>query len=58
MDKTRETMDLLFEMSVLLNTGLDKETLAHCVSLCEMGVNPEAIATVIKELKRESKNKV
>ena len=55
MEATRETMDLLYEMSVLLNTGLDKESLAHCVSLCEAGVNPEALATVIKELKRESR---
>jgi mitotic-spindle organizing protein 1 len=51
MEKTRETMDLVYEMSLLLNTGLDKQTLAHCVSLLEQGVNPEALATVIKELK-------
>lgn len=55
MDNTRETMSLLHEISILLNTGLDKETLAHCVSLCESGVNPEALATVIKELARESR---
>nr|KAJ3422349.1 GTPase-activating protein [Polyrhizophydium stewartii] len=53
--QARETMDILYEISVLLNTGLDKEALAHCVSLCEAGVNPEALAAVIKELKRESR---
>ncbi|RUS21002.1 mitotic-spindle organizing gamma-tubulin ring associated-domain-containing protein [Endogone sp. FLAS-F59071] len=45
---------VLYEMSTLLNTGLDRESLALCVSLCESGVNPEALAAVIKELKRES----
>ncbi|XP_041367600.1 mitotic-spindle organizing protein 1-like [Gigantopelta aegis] len=50
----RETMDILMEMSKLLNTGLDGETLMTCVRLCEGGVNPEALALVIKELRRES----
>jgi mitotic-spindle organizing protein 1 len=40
----------------LLNTGLDKESLALCVSLCESGVNPEALAAVIKEMRRESRS--
>ena len=38
----------------LMNTGLDSESLAICIKLCESGVNPEALAAVIKELKRES----
>ena len=65
----------------LLNTGLDSETLAICVRLCEQvpddleilemefmpdfplirllnnftqGANPEALATIIRELRRES----
>jgi mitotic-spindle organizing protein 1 len=35
---------VLYEISSLLNTGLDKHTLSLCVSLCENGVNPEALA--------------
>jgi hypothetical protein len=35
---------VLFEMSQLLNTQLDKETLATCVSMIESGANPEAVA--------------
>ncbi|KAK7486695.1 hypothetical protein BaRGS_00022096 [Batillaria attramentaria] len=50
----RETLDTLMEMSKLLNTGLDSDTLALCVRLCENGVNPEALALVIQELRRES----
>ncbi|GFO33810.1 mitotic-spindle organizing protein 1 [Plakobranchus ocellatus] len=49
-----ETLDLMKEMSRLLNTGLDEETLALCLQLCENGVNPEALAEVIKEMWRES----
>lgn len=51
-----QAMDLLYEMSILLNTGLDKETLATCVTLLEHGVNAEALATTIKELKRQAIN--
>ncbi|EDQ89917.1 uncharacterized protein MONBRDRAFT_16892, partial [Monosiga brevicollis MX1] len=43
----------LFEVSRILNTGLDRETLAICVSLMEAGINPEALAAVVKELRRE-----
>lgn len=46
-----ETMDNLLEISKLLNTGLDAETLNVCVQLCELGINPEAISTVIKEIR-------
>ena len=43
------------EISGLLNTGLDEETLRVCVQLLEAGVNPEALATVVQELWRETK---
>ncbi|KAF9920954.1 Mitotic-spindle organizing protein 1 [Linnemannia zychae] len=52
--EARQAMDILTEISSILNTGLDRETLSVCVSLCESGVNPEALAAVIKELRRES----
>ena len=50
----KETFQTLFEISRLLNTGLDMETLAICVRLCENGANPEALAIIIRELRRES----
>ena len=49
----RESLDTLLEISNLLNTGLDAESLQICVKLCEAGVNPEALAAVVKELRRE-----
>jgi len=50
----RQAIDVLHEISTLLNTKLDRTTLSVCVSLIENGVNPEALAAVIKELRRES----
>nr|GAT46730.1 predicted protein [Mycena chlorophos] len=49
----QQTLDILYEMSELLNTQLDKETLTTCVRMIESGVNPEALAAVIQELRRE-----
>ncbi len=48
-----QTIDVLHEISAILDCGLDKETLSVLVSLCESGVNPEALAAVVKELRRE-----
>ena len=45
---------VLFDISQLLNTGLDRATLNVLVGLTETGVNPEALAAVVKELRRES----
>lgn len=45
---------MLFDISQLLQTGLDRETLAALVGLTESGINPEALAAVVKELRREA----
>ena len=56
--EAKEAMDLIYELSVILNTGLDKKLLAQCVyktnkvSLIESGVNPEALSSLVKELKK------
>ena len=41
-------------MSQILNCGVDKNTLAILLGLIENGVNPQALAAVMSELKRES----
>ncbi|CRG85235.1 hypothetical protein PISL3812_02347 [Talaromyces islandicus] len=50
----REVIDILYEISTLLNTHLDRTELSLCVSLIENGVNPDALAAVIKELRKEA----
>ncbi|KFY34979.1 hypothetical protein V494_06314 [Pseudogymnoascus sp. VKM F-4513 (FW-928)] len=52
----REVVDILDEIATLLNTNLDRHTLSLCISMVENGVNPEALATVIKELRREAED--
>ena len=41
------------EISDLLNTGLDSESLNICVQLLEAGVNPEALASVVRTIRQE-----
>ncbi|KAG5891668.1 hypothetical protein JTB14_020086 [Gonioctena quinquepunctata] len=53
MKEAKETFQSLMELSKLLCTGLEPETLAVCIRLCEAGVNPELLATVIRELRKE-----
>jgi len=53
-NSAQQTLDILYDISRLLNTQLDKETLATCVGMIESGVNPEALAAVVQELRREN----
>ncbi|TFJ81069.1 hypothetical protein NSK_007712 [Nannochloropsis salina CCMP1776] len=52
-----EALEAMHEISKILNTGLDRETLAILVNLCEAGVNPEALALVVQELRGEAARK-
>ncbi|KAL1627975.1 hypothetical protein SLS56_006118 [Neofusicoccum ribis] len=49
----REVIDILHEIATLLNTNLNRTQLSFCVSLIENGVNPEALANVIRELREQ-----
>ncbi|KAH8687827.1 mitotic-spindle organizing protein 1 [Tricladium varicosporioides] len=52
--QARQIIDVFHEISTILNADLDRETLSICISLIENGVNPEALATVVKELKKDA----
>lgn len=52
--KANETLSIVHEISNILDTGLDKETLSILIGLIESGVNPEALAAVVRELRREA----
>jgi hypothetical protein len=39
--KAEQGLDLAYEISKILDTGLDKKTLEILIALCENGVNPE-----------------
>ncbi|MED6217238.1 hypothetical protein PIB30_015800 [Stylosanthes scabra] len=49
----RESLELAFQMSNILDTGLDRHTLFVLIALCDLGVNPEALAALVKELRNE-----
>ncbi|KMT15211.1 hypothetical protein BVRB_3g063220 [Beta vulgaris subsp. vulgaris] len=49
----RDSLELAFQMSNILDTGLDRHTLSVLIALCDLGLNPEALAAVVKELRRE-----
>ncbi|XP_075637637.1 mitotic-spindle organizing protein 1B-like [Castanea sativa] len=49
----RESLDLAFHMSNILDTGLDRHTLSVLIALCDLGLNPESLAAVVKELRTE-----
>ncbi|KAJ0078664.1 hypothetical protein Patl1_22411 [Pistacia atlantica] len=40
-------------MSNILDTGLDRHTLSVLIALCDLDLNTEALAAVVKELRRE-----
>ncbi|CAI5730948.1 unnamed protein product [Hyaloperonospora brassicae] len=49
-----EVMETVYELSRLLNTGLDRDTLAILMALIQKGVNPEALAAVVKDLRNDA----
>ncbi|PIA33389.1 hypothetical protein AQUCO_04100075v1 [Aquilegia coerulea] len=49
----RESLDLAFHMSNILDTGLDRHTLSLLIALSDVGLNPEALAALVKELRKE-----
>ena len=54
LNSASQTVDVVYQLSLLLNTGLDRSTVALLIGLCECGVNPEALATVVRELRSEA----
>lgn len=54
--QARETFQMLYQISQLLCTGLDADTLTTCIRLCELGVDPEILAHVIKEIRKMGEN--
>ncbi|RKU47380.1 hypothetical protein DL546_006935 [Coniochaeta pulveracea] len=52
----QQAVDILHEISTILNCHLDRRMLSICISMIENGVNPEALATVVKELRAETQN--
>ncbi|KAI1373771.1 mitotic-spindle organizing gamma-tubulin ring associated-domain-containing protein [Hypoxylon crocopeplum] len=50
----QQAVDILHEISTVLNCHLDRRTLSICISMIENGVNPEALANVVQFLRKEA----
>ncbi|OEL25021.1 hypothetical protein BAE44_0013958 [Dichanthelium oligosanthes] len=48
--QAKESLELTFQMSQILDTGLDRHTLSLLMALCDRGANPEALAALVREL--------
>ncbi|CAK4091727.1 unnamed protein product [Aphanomyces euteiches] len=53
----KEAFETVYELSRLLNTGLDRESLSILIALIEKGVNPEALAAAVKEMRKSASSK-
>lgn len=51
--QSQELRTQLSNMSKMLNTGLTDEQLDICVQLCEAGVNPQALAEIVKQIRTQ-----
>lgn len=51
--QSQELMTQLANLSKMLNTGLTEEQLNICVQLCEAGVNPQALAEIVKQIRTQ-----
>ncbi|KAL5369162.1 hypothetical protein CPHLJ_4g2760 [Cryptosporidium parvum] len=49
----QEVLETLADISSLLNTGLDKETILILIKLLELGVQPETLSELVIEIRRE-----
>lgn len=53
LDSAKDTLDILGEMSTILKTGLDAESLAISYRLVDNGINPQTLAEVVSKLRTE-----
>ncbi|PWA53859.1 atGCP3 interacting protein 1 [Artemisia annua] len=44
----KESLELVFLMSYILGTGLDRHTLSVLIAICDLGLKPKALAVVVK----------
>lgn len=48
--QAKDSLELAFQMSQILDSGLDRHTLSLLMALCDRGANPEALAALVREL--------
>ena len=54
LEESKESLEILYEMSQILNCGISREILSILITMIEKGVNPEALVQVVKEMRNEN----
>lgn len=52
-NQSQELRTYLKNISKMLNTQLTDEQLEICIQMCESGVNPEALAEIVKQIREQ-----
>ncbi|KAK0522028.1 hypothetical protein OC834_006437 [Tilletia horrida] len=50
---SKDAVDALFDISQAVRTGLSRDQLQACLALVDQGISGEAVAAIVKELRRE-----
>jgi mitotic-spindle organizing protein 1 len=48
--QAKESLELAFQISQILDTGLNHHTLSLLMALCDRGANPEALTALVRAL--------
>lgn len=54
MEDAKQTLDAVYELSMLMKCGVDRNTLSILVSMIESGIKPEQLAAIVEEIKRKT----
>lgn len=49
----QEVLETLVDISMLLNTGLDRDSILILIKLIELGVQPETLSELVIEIRKE-----
>ena len=53
LSSSRESIDIVCQLSDLLRTGLNRDALVAVIDLLESGLSPDAVAAAVLELRKE-----
>jgi len=56
--KQEQELDSLFELSNIVNSGLDKKVISIITDLLEMNIDPNSIVSILEELRLQNLKKI
>lgn len=55
-EQAEQSLDVLYEISRLMNCGIPRDKLGTCMQLIELGVHPQVLADIIHELQQNKQS--